>query len=157
MWSINYLVWNWRFFSLIFYVIIVNENQAITAVHQPKADDWRGEGGWYINEIGFGVLEDRQDHFWLCQVFIFISSFPRTIKSFTLLDTDQNHSNLVNRLSFAVDEIYMSGDDLGSKFGYAPNWGRGCWEVKNAKIIYIWANRWRIQSCLTYRKINLSG
>ena len=43
----------------------------------------------------------------------------------------------------------MNGDDLGSKFSYAPVWGRGCWGVKNVKFAPFSANWWKIKSCIT--------
>ena len=46
------------------------------------------------------------------------------MKPFTPLDTDQNRSNSANRLSLVVDQIHMSGNELVSKFTYAPTWGR---------------------------------
>ena len=41
----------------------------------------------------------------------------QTPELFTLLDNDQNHYSLVSRLSLTADQIYMSGDDPGSRRG----------------------------------------
>ena len=48
--------------------------------------------------------------------------FPQSLKSFTKLDIDQNRANSVNRLSLAADQIYMSEDELRSKFSYVQIW-----------------------------------
>ena len=66
-------------------------------------------------------------------IFFIISPPPRALNSFTLLDTNQNRSKSVNQLSLEADQIYISGDELGSKFSYAPIWGGGAevWETLN--------------------------
>ena len=51
---------------------------------------------------------------------IYLYFFPHILKSFILFDTDQNLPNLVELLSLAVDQIYMSEDDLESKFSGTP-------------------------------------
>ena len=56
--------------------------------------------------------------------------YPHRLESFIHLDTEQNDSNSVSRLSLVSDQIYMNGDDFGSKFTYAPIWGRGAEELK---------------------------
>ena len=71
-----------------------------------------------INKIRFQVLEDQKDNFLAkSDIYFYILSIflPRTLNLFTLLDTDQNRSNLVNLLSLAGRAwgIYMSRNELG--------------------------------------------
>ena len=56
---------------------------------------------------------------------VYFYFFPRNLKSFTLLDTDQNRSNSVISLVFRADLMCMSEDDLESKFSDGPIWVRG--------------------------------
>ena len=101
-------------------------------------DQWRmWRGGGDINKIYLGSQKTKKTIFSHARyLFLF---FSRTLNSFTLLDSDQNRSNSINRLSLAADKIYMSGDELGSKFSYVPIWKRGYreGEVKNAKFAFL--------------------
>ena len=89
-------------FCLIFQVILWKKTSILRCI-----DQWQmriGERGRGINKIPFRVPKDKKYIFEPCHVFILIFYFfPQTLNSFTLLDTDQNRYNSVNRLSLAAD------------------------------------------------------
>ena len=91
-----------------------------------------GEGGGATKSV-LGSQKTKKTIFGHVRYLFVFYFFPRTLNSFTLLGTDQNRSNPVNRLKLAANWVYMSGDELGSKFSYTPFWGRGCWGVKKHK------------------------
>ena len=50
--------------------------------------------------------------------------------------------------------MYLKDVEFGSKFSYAPIWGRECCGVKNAKFTPFQANQYKIKSCVKFQKIN---
>ena len=123
-------------FSLIFHVIVTKKTKT---VH--RRGQMRGEGR--ISTKSVLVSQEPSKTIFSHVRFLFLF-FPPTIKIiYSLLDTDQNRSNSVNRFSLTADYIYMSGDELGSKLNYAPIWRRG-WKSQNSHFFKPIDRKWAV-------------
>ena len=76
---------------------IFKENQAIT-LYLPMVDE---EGMGESTKSVLGPQKTKKTIF--SHVRFLFSFFSRTLNSFTMLDSDQNRSNWINRLSLATD------------------------------------------------------
>ena len=75
-----------QFFSLIFHVILSVKIKLLQIDYRFIGLCWIG--GWGIKKIRFGVLKDQCDHFWPCQMFIFIFIPFSQKKLFAQVDID---------------------------------------------------------------------
>ena len=85
--------------------------------------------------IRFEVMEDHYDYLWLYQIIIYFiylfSFFSQRLKSFPLLNTDQNRSNSVNRHNLAAIRYIYEWKWPWAKIQLCSNLGEGVLKDKN--------------------------